>query len=361
MGNLRRIKNIIPLIVLFISVVNFHPSDVFGYFAVALVSFLASTVYAQKLKVDENVLIPFLFLSYFIGLYGDRKVLEKAIPLIFLISSPLILFTTVMDIFKGFNTTLRFGYRNVFFTPFIISLSLFLMPEAKRKMRLVYFLIILISTASMILFGNRTNYIALATLIAMIVAYRLLFFGLKKMMVQVGSIFLTFVGGMVSGVVLGYIMFGPLFIFYILGRFLSIFKIFSGETMDASAQIRIYDYSLAIDRFGQSPMFGKTVSDVLVRWVEGKIIGMVDNTYITVMWKLGMFGLGIFLVMLTYAFYTTVRATLKGSRFAFITLMLFVSLLIISTTTTALIMYIHIAALMVCVGVVGSYLMSDNP
>jgi hypothetical protein len=56
--------------------------------------------------------------------------------------------------------------------------------------------------------------------------------------------------------------------------------------------------------------------------------------------------------MLSYSLYIVIRGVLMKYDFAFFTLLLFVSLLILAFTTSSLIYYIHIAVLMVCVGVI---------
>jgi hypothetical protein len=146
-------------------------------------------------------------------------------------------------------------------------------------------------------------------------------------------------------------MFGKAFLLYVFSRFSTLLS--PHETLtDPSAQIRAYDFSLALSRFSLSPAFGRAEMDILTRWIEGSTLFFVDNSFINVLWKMGLFGFGVYILMLSYSLYIVIRGVLMKYDFAFFTLLLFVSLLILAFTTSSLIYYIHIAVLMVCVGVI---------
>jgi hypothetical protein len=150
-------------------------------------------------------------------------------------------------------------------------------------------------------------------------------------------------------------MFGKAFLLYVFSRFSTLLS--PHETLtDPSAQIRAYDFSLALSRFSLSPAFGRAEMDILTRWIEGSTLFFVDNSFINVLWKMGLFGFGVYILMLSYSLYIVIRGVLMKYDFAFFTLLLFVSLLILAFTTSSLIYYIHIAVLMVCVGVISKKL-----
>ncbi len=398
MGNLRRIENIVPTLVFSLAFINPHPSAAFGLKAVLIVylmillvvfgifwslafskdvkvepimsslvlifvgyyitSLLGSVAFEKPIRLDEHYFIPLLYLAFFVGAFSDGKTLPKLLPWILVVSSAAIFFATIISIFYEFRPTLRFGYRNVFFCPSIIAYALFLMSREKSLwMKSLYLLSIFLSFASIIFFGNRTNYISLPLLILIIIAYSIFKGGFLR---QIYTMINAFLASLIMGLGIGYIMFGNAFLVYVFSRFLSLFK-FAVERSDPAAQIRLYDYSLAMERFSQSPIFGATSFDVLVRWIEGKIVMFVDSSFITVLWKLGMFGFAVYILMLSYALYTILRGVSKGEDFALFTLLLFVSLFITSITTTALIHYIHIAPLMISVGILSKSIYSSKP
>ncbi|MEO0147689.1 MAG: hypothetical protein ABIL26_07670 [candidate division WOR-3 bacterium] len=394
MGNLRRIENLIPLTVLFLALINPHPSEVFGYRAVLVVYFIIFIVFfgifwnlaflplpkgdnilnylviaflmtyilsiisalglEKTLRLDEHRFIPFLFASYFLGIFADKREVPKVLPFIFMASSVFILLEIIVDIFKEYNPIFRFGYRNVFYTPFIFAISVYLMSEEKSGIRkILYFLAAFISLVCIVLFGNRTNYISLGVLTALIFIYAA--FKGKSIKSYIINAFGTLSITGLLGLGMGYAMFGYAFLIYVFLRISTLFT--PSETIyDPAAQIRIYDYSLAFQRFYLSPFFGQTEFDMLTRWIEGKIVNFVDSSFITVLWKMGIFGFTIYLALLIYSFAIVLKGVLRKDDFAFFTLLLFTSFLITSLTTTILIYYIHIAPLMICVGIVAKRL-----
>jgi len=397
MGNLRRIENLIPVLVFSLAFINPHPSVAFGLKAVLVVylmillvffgifwglafsedikmepimsslvlifvgyyitSLLSSVAFEKPIRLDEHYFIPLLYLAFFLGTFSDGKTLPKLLPWILIISSAAIFFEVIISVFYEYRPTLRFGYRNVFFCPAIIAYTLFLMSREKSLwMKSLYLLSVFLSFASIIFFGNRTNYISLPLLILIIVFYSLFRGGFLRQIYTIINVFLV---SLITGLGIGYIMLGNAFLVYMFSRFLSLFE-FAVERSDPSAQIRIYDYSLAMERFSQSPVFGATSFDVLVRWIEGKIVMFVDSSFITVLWKLGIFGFAVYVLILSYALYIILQGVSKKDDFALFSLLLFVSLLITATTTTALIHYIHIAPLMISVGIL-SRSIQTNP
>ena len=394
MGNLRRIENLIPLTVLFLALINPYPSEAFGYKAVLVVYFIVLLIFLgilwnlaflplpkgnnilnylviaflmtyilslisalgleKTLSLDEHRLIPFLFASYFLGIFADKREVPKVLPFIFMASSVFILLEILVDIFKEYNPTFRFGYRNVFYTPFMFAISFYLMSEERGRVRkILYFLAAFISLVCMVLFGNRTNYISLGVLTILIFVY--VAFKGKSVKSYIINAFRTLSITGLLGLGIGYVMFGYAFLMYVFSRISTLFT--PSETIyDPSAQIRIYDYSLAFQRFYLSPVFGQTEFDMLTRWIEGKIVNAVDNSFITVLWKMGVFGFAIYVALLIYSFAIVLKGVLKKDDFAFFTLLLFTSFLITSLTTTILIYYIHIAPLMICVGLVAKRL-----
>ncbi len=392
MGNLRRVENIIPLTVLFLALINPHPSEVFGYRAVLVVyimlilTFLGIALNLAYFKfpktdpilsylvitfalihtfslisalgsdrnpfINEHVFIPYLYLAYFLGIFADSRVMSRWIPSLFILSTFFIFAEVLVDMFMEYNPSFRFGYRNSFFAPTILTISLYLMYESNAQ-RIIHIFTAFLSVAVIILFGNRTNYLVLAILIPLLITYR--WYKGGNVIKQTSLVLLSFLFTLILGLSLGYFMFGKIFLLYVFSRFLSI--LLPQETVtDPSAQVRAYDLSLAMDRFSLSPIFGRGEMELLNRWIEGKVIFFVDNSFINVLWKMGIFGFSVYFLLLSYALYMVIKGVIKGYDFAFFTLALFFSLLILSITTSSLIYYIHIAALMICVGVVSKML-----
>ena len=390
MGDIRRVKNLIPLTVLFLGLINPHPSEAFGYRTVLVVYFMllltflgialnlayskfpkinpmlgyiiiafalthtfsliAAIGFDRKVFGTEHTLIPYFYLAYFLGVFSDENVSSRWIPVLFVLSIFFIFAEVLVDIFKEYNPALRFGYRNSFFAPTILGISLYLMSEDKSlSKRLVYILSIFLSVSVIILGGNRTNYAVVATVILLILAYR--WYKGESLLKQLIFIFLSFFLTLILGISFGYFMFGEVFLLYVFSRFSTVLSLYEALS-DPSAQIRAYDFSLALGRFSLSPVFGRAEMDLLTRWIEGSVIFFVDNSFINVLWKMGIFGFGIYVLMLAYTLYIIIKGVLRGYDFAFFTLLLFSSLLILSFTTSSLIYYIHIAVLMICVGVI---------
>ena len=394
MGDLRRVENLIPLTVLFFGIINPHPSEAFGYRAVLVVYFMllltflgitlnlaysrfpkadpilsnliiafalthtfsliSALAFGRKIFGNEHMFIPYFYLAYFLGLFADVKVLSRWIPTLFVFSVFLIFSEVLVDMFKEYNPTFRFGYRNAFFTPTILGISLYLISDERNLYkRLLYLLSILLSVAVIILGGNRTNYIVVFAILLLLIFYR--WYKRESVLKQSSVILISFTITIALGLSFGYIMFGKAFLLYVFSRFSTLLS--PHETLtDPSAQIRAYDFSLALSRFSLSPAFGRAEMDILTRWIEGSALFFVDNSFINVLWKMGLFGFGVYILMLSYSLYIVIRGVLMKYDLAFFTLLLFVSLLILSFTTSSLIYYIHIAVLMVCVGVISKRL-----
>jgi hypothetical protein len=390
MGDLRRVENLIPLTVLFLGLINPHPSEAFGYRAVLVVYFMllltfwgialnlayskfpkadpiltnliiafalthtfsliSALAFGRKIFGNEHMFIPYFYLAYFLGLFANFKVLSRWIPTLFVFSVFFIFSEVLVDMFKEYNPTFRFGYRNAFFTPTILGISLYLISDERNPYkRLLYLLSILLSVAVIILGGNRTNYIVVFAILLLLIFYR--WYKGESVLKQSSVILISFTITIILGLSFGYIMFGKAFLLYVFSRFSTLLS--PHETLtDPSAQIRAYDFSLALNRFSLSPAFGRAEMDILTRWIEGSALFFVDNSFINVLWKMGLFGFGVYILMLSYSLYIVIRGVLMKYDLAFFTLLLFVSLLILSLTTSSLIYYIHIAVLMVCVGVV---------
>jgi hypothetical protein len=390
MGDLRRVENLIPLTVLFLGIINPHPSEAFGYKAVLVVYFMllltflgialnlaysrfpkadpilinliiafalthtfsliSAIAFGRKIFGNEHMFIPYFYLAYFLGLFANFKVLSRWIPILFVFSVFFIFSEVLVDMFKEYNPTLRFGYRNAFFTPTILGISLYLISDERNLYkRFLYLLSILLSVAVIILGGNRTNYIVVFAILLLLIFYR--WYKRESVLKQSSVILISFTITIALGLSFGYIMFGKAFLLYVFSRFSTLLS--PHETLtDPSAQIRAYDFSLALSRFSLSPAFGRAEMDILTRWIEGSTLFFVDNSFINVLWKMGLFGFGVYILMLSYSLYTVIRGILMKYDFAFFTLLLFVSLLILAFTTSSLIYYIHIAVLMVCVGVI---------
>jgi len=104
-------------------------------------------------------------------------------------------------------------------------------------------------------------------------------------------------------------MFGKAFLLYVFSRFSTLLS--PHETLtDPSAQIRAYDFSLALSRFSLSPAFGRAEMDILTRWIEGSALFFVDNSFINVLWKMGLFGFVVYILMLSYSLYIVIRGVL---------------------------------------------------
>jgi len=394
MGDLRRVENLIPLTVLFFGIINPHPSEAFGYRAVLVVYFMllltflgitlnlaysrfpkadpilsnliiafalthtfsliSALAFGRKIFGNEHMFIPYFYLAYFLGLFADVKVLSRWIPTLFVFSVFLIFSEVLVDMFKEYNPTFRFGYRNAFFTPTILGISLYLISDERNLYkRLLYLLSIPLSVAVIILGGNRTNYIVVFAILLLLIFYR--WYKRESVLKQSSVILISFTITIALGLSFGYIMFGKAFLLYVFSRFSTLLS--PHETLtDPSAQIRAYDFSLALSRFSLSPAFGRAEMDILTRWIEGSALFFVDNSFINVLWKMGLFGFGVYILMLSYSLYIVIRGVLMKYDLAFFTLLLFVSLLILSFTTSSLIYYIHIAVLMVCVGVISKRL-----
>jgi hypothetical protein len=390
MGDLRRVENLIPLTVLSLGIINPHPSEAFGYRAVLVVyfmlllTFLGITLnlayskfpkadpilsnliiafalthtfslisalgFGRKIFGNEHMFIPYFYLAYFLGLFANFKVLSRWIPPLFVFSVFFIFSEVLVDMFKEYNPTFRFGYRNAFFTPTILGISLYLIyDERNLYKRLLYLLSILLSVAVIILGGNRTNYIVVFAILFLLIFYR--WYKGESVLKQSSVILISFTITIALGLSFGYLMFGKAFLLYVFSRFSTLLS--PHETLtDPSAQIRAYDFSLALSRFSLSPAFGRAEMDILTRWIEGRALFFVDNSFINVLWKMGLFGFGVYILMLSYSLYIVIRGVLMKYDLAFFTLLLFISLLILSLTTSSLIYYIHIAVLMVCVGVI---------
>jgi hypothetical protein len=394
MGDLRRVENLIPLTVLFLGIINPHPSEAFGYKAVLVVYFMllltflgitlnlayskfpkadpiltnliiafalthtfsliSALAFGRKIFGNEHMFIPYFYLAYFLGLFADVKVLSRWIPPLFVFSVFFIFLEVLVDMFKEYNPTFRFGYRNAFFTPTILGISLYLISDERNLYkRLLYLLSILLSVAVIILGGNRTNYIVVFAILLLLIFYR--WYKGESVLKQSSVILISFTITIALGLSFGYIMFGKAFLLYVFSRFSTLLS--PHETLtDPSAQIRAYDFSLALSRFSLSPAFGRAEMDILTRWIEGSALFFVDNSFINVLWKMGLFGFGVYILMLSYSLYIVIRGVLMKYDLAFFTLLLFISLLILSLTTSSLIYYIHIAVLMVCVGVISKRL-----
>ncbi|MDT7903955.1 MAG: hypothetical protein RQ967_01915 [Candidatus Caldipriscus sp.] len=390
MGDLRRVENLIPLTVLSLGIINPHPSEAFGYRAVLVVyfmlllTFLGITLnlayskfpkadpilsnliiafalthtfslisalgFGRKIFGNEHMFIPYFYLAYFLGLFANFKVLSRWIPTLFVFSVFFIFSEVLVDMFKEYNPTFRFGYRNAFFTPTILGISLYLISDERNLYkRLLYLLSILLSVAVIILGGNRTNYIVVFATLFLLIFYR--WYKGESVLKQSSVILISFTITIALGLLFGYLMFGKAFLLYVFSRFSTLLS--PHETLtDPSAQIRAYDFSLALSRFSLSPAFGRAEMDILTRWIEGSALFFVDNSFINVLWKMGLFGFGVYILMLSYSLYIVIRGVLMKYDLAFFTLLLFISLLILSLTTSSLIYYIHIAVLMVCVGVI---------
>jgi hypothetical protein len=390
MGDLRRVENLIPLTVLFLGIINPHPSEAFGYKAVIVVYFMllltflgialnlaysrfpktdpilsnliiafalthtfsliSALAFGRKIFGNEHMFIPYFYLAYFLGLFANFKVLSRGIPTLFVFSVFFIFSEVLVDMFKEYNPTFRFGYRNAFFTPTILGISLYLISDERNLYkRLLYLLSIPLSVAVIILGGNRTNYIVVFAILLLLIFYR--WYKRESVLKQSSVILISFTITIALGLSFGYIMFGKAFLLYVFSRFSTLLS--PHETLtDPSAQIRAYDFSLALSRFSLSPAFGRAEMDILTRWIEGSTLFFVDNSFINVLWKMGLFGFGVYILMLSYSLYIVIRGVLMKYDFAFFTLLLFVSLLILAFTTSSLIYYIHIAVLMVCVGVI---------
>jgi len=390
MGDLRRVENLIPLTVLSLGIINPHPSEAFGYRAVLVVyfmlllTFLGITLnlayskfpkadpilsnliiafalthtfslisalgFGRKIFGNEHMFIPYFYLAYFLGLFANFKVLSRWIPTLFVFSVFFIFSEVLVDMFKEYNPTFRFGYRNTFFTPTILGISLYLISDERNLYkRLLYLLSILLSVAVIILGGNRTNYIVVFATLFLLIFYR--WYKGESVLKQSSVILISFTITIALGLSFGYLMFGKAFLLYVFSRFSTLLS--PHETLtDPSAQIRAYDFSLALSRFSLSPAFGRAEMDILTRWIEGSALFFVDNSFINVLWKMGLFGFGVYILMLSYSLYIVIRGVLMKYDLAFFTLLLFISLLILSLTTSSLIYYIHIAVLMVCVGVI---------
>jgi hypothetical protein len=390
MGDLRRVENLIPLTVLFLGIINPHPSEAFGYKAVLVVYFMllltflgitlnlaysrfpkadpiltnliiafalthtfsliSALAFGRKIFGNEHMFIPYFYLAYFLGLFADVKVLSRWIPTLFVFSVFFIFSEVLVDMFKEYNPTFRFGYRNAFFTPTILGISLYLISDERNLYkRLLYLLSILLSVAVIILGGNRTNYIVVFAILLLLIFYR--WYKRESVLKQSSVILISFTITIALGLSFGYIMFGKAFLLYVFSRFSTLLS--PHETLtDPSAQIRAYDFSLALSKFSLSPAFGRAEMDILTRWIEGSALFFVDNSFINVLWKMGLFGFGVYILMLSYSLYIVIRGVLMKYDLAFFTLLLFISLLILSFTTSSLIYYIHIAVLMVCVGVI---------
>jgi len=394
MGDLRRVENLIPLTVLFLGIINPHPSEAFGYRAVLVVYFMllltflgialnlaysrfpkadpilgnliiafalthtfsliSALGFGRKIFGNEHMFIPYFYLAYFLGLFANFKVLSRWIPTLFVFSLFFIFSEVLVDMFKEYNPTFRFGYRNAFFTPTILGISLYLISDERNLYkRLLYLLSILLSVAVIILGGNRTNYIVVFAILLLLVFYR--WYKGESVLKQSSVILISFTITIALGLLFGYLMFGKAFLLYVFSRFSTLLS--PHETLtDPSAQIRAYDFSLALSRFSLSPAFGRAEMDILTRWIEGTALFFVDNSFINVLWKMGLFGFGVYTLMLSYSLYIVIMGVLMKYDLAFFTLLLFVSLLILSLTTSSLIYYIHIAVLMVCVGVISKRL-----
>jgi len=390
MGDLRRVENLIPLTVLSLGIINPHPSEAFGYRAVLVVyfmlllTFLGITLnlayskfpkadpilsnliiafalthtfslisalgFGRKIFGNEHMFIPYFYLAYFLGLFANFKVLSRWIPTLFVFSVFFIFSEVLVDMFKEYNPTFRFGYRNAFFTPTILGISLYLISDERNLYkRLLYLLSILLSVTVIILGGNRTNYIVVFATLFLLIFYR--WYKGESVLKQSSVILISFTITIALGLLFGYLMFGKAFLLYVFSRFSTLLS--PHETLtDPSAQIRAYDFSLALSRFSLSPAFGRAEMDILTRWIEGSALFFVDNSFINVLWKMGLFGFGVYILMLSYSLYIVIRGVLMKYDLAFFTLLLFISLLILSLTTSSLIYYIHIAVLMVCVGVI---------
>jgi hypothetical protein len=317
-------------------------------------SLISALAFGRKIFGNEHMFIPYFYLAYFLGLFANFKVLSRWIPTLFVFSVFFIFLEVLVDMFKEYNPTFRFGYRNAFFTPTILGISLYLISdERKLYKRLLYLLSILLSVAVIILGGNRTNYIVVFAILLLLIFYR--WYKGESVLKQSSVILISFTITIALGLLFGYLMFGKAFLLFVFSRFSTLLS--PHETLtDPSAQIRAYDFSLALNRFSLSPAFGRAEMDILTRWIEGSALFFVDNSFINVLWKMGLFGFGIYILMLSYSLYIVIRGVLMKYDFAFFTLLLFVSLLILAFTTSSLIYYIHIAVLMVCVGVISKRL-----
>jgi hypothetical protein len=203
-------------------------------------SLISALAFGRKIFGNEHMFIPYFYLAYFLGLFANFKVLSRWIPTLFVFSVFFIFSEVLVDMFKEYNPTFRFGYRNAFFTPTILGISLYLISDERNLYkRLLYLLSILLSVAVIILGGNRTNYIVVFAILLLLIFYR--WYKRESVLKQSSVIFISFTITIALGLLFGYLMFGKAFLLYVFSRFSTLLS--PHETLnDPSTQIRAYDF-----------------------------------------------------------------------------------------------------------------------
>ncbi len=297
-------------------------------------------------------LIPMLYSTYFLGRLSDWREFERYLPYVFALGILLVFLTTVYQMLMYAGLQLRFGTRTAFFSPVGVTFGAYMFNRERSLWKRGIFLgVVLLSAVVLLLFGNRTAYLSVFVLLLILLWGSRRARNLRSMLLTMGGIGAAGVG---SVFLLGTLYVGPVFITYVLNRFLSLFtRLGKGE--DPSVLIRKYDIANAMERWGWQPFFGRSISDYMLRGLEGSKLLFVDNAYVTLLWKYGAVGLMGFITLLGYALYLSFDLFRRDmSPFNTLLILLFADLLVISISTSVFTTYVHVAALSLLLGVASS-------
>ena len=303
-------------------------------------------------KILALHLIPMLYSTYFLGRIADGDEVERFLPYVFALGILFVFLTAAYQLVMYAGMQMRFGTRTAFFSPVGITFGTYMFNRERSLWRKGIFLgTVLLSAVVLLLFGNRTAYLSVFVL------FLLLLWGSRRAR-NLRSMLLTIAGigavGAGSVLALGSLYVGPVFVLYVLNRFLSLFtRVSRGQ--DPSLLVRKYDIAGAMERWGWQPFFGRSISDYMLRGLEGSKLLIVDNAYVTFLWKYGAVGLMTFLALLGYSLYVVLDLFRRDTG-PLITLLvlLFFDLLVISVSTSVFNAYVHVASLFLLLGIASS-------
>lgn len=297
-------------------------------------------------------LIPMLYSTYFLGRMADWRVFERYLPYVFALGILFVFLSSAYQMIMYAGMQLRFGTRTAFFAPVGITFGTYMFNRERPLWKKGIFLgTVLLSSVVLLLFGNRTAYLSVFVLLLILLWGSRRARNLKSMLLTIGGMVASGVGSVLT---LGTLYVGPVFITYVLNRFLSIFtRLGKGE--DPSVMVRKYDIASAMERWGWQPFFGRSISDYMLRGLEGSKLLFVDNAYVTFLWKYGAVGLMVFLILIGYALYLSLHLFRREvSPFNTFLILLLADLIVISISTSVFTTYVHVAALSLLLGVASS-------
>ena len=310
-------------------------------------------------KINALHLIPLLYTTYFLGRLVDPDDFAGYLPYVFALGILFVFLTAAYQLVMYAGMQMRFGTRTAFFAPVGIVFGTYMLTREEGLLRRGIFLgTVILSVVVLVLFGNRTAYLSVFVLFTLLLWVTRLERKVRAALLTVSGIIASGIFGVLA---LGTAYVGPIFLRYVFQRFMSIFTKL-GKGQDLSVIIRKYDIANALDRWRLEPFFGRSISDYLLRGLEGSKIIVVDNSFVTFLWKYGALGLTVFLSLLLYSTYALWKLLkVELSPFTLLTLLTLVNLLVISISTSVFTTYVHVANLSLLLGIVSTKLGDVRP